>query len=245
MNKKEWVWLLIATILIIVSFRIEKSIYKDFPSSYEIIPFDLIEQPDGISCGPTSIQMVLKRYEYNHSLQEIRKTTKTDLYVKGDLQIGGTTPEYIEIALETFGVNSSLMVGDLDSLKWHISKNRPPIVLVRSGQKIWHYAVAIGYNEDSIILADPGCGKKITLSTKTFIEAWQFIGDLHGRDVSIKCWLCKGKGNYYEPLGVLGKCDICGGNGKIPDWLWLLVELGEAKGCMMVIPKEAFKQKKG
>jgi ABC-type bacteriocin/lantibiotic exporter with double-glycine peptidase domain len=131
---RGWKWLGIMAIMAIIAYQLKKASDRNYPNSYEIKDFGLFEQPDNISCGPSSVKMVLKHYGYVHSLDEVRKIARTDWYVKDDLEIGGTTPEFIERAMEYFGIKAILTTGNLEDIKWYVSQNRPPIALVRSGR---------------------------------------------------------------------------------------------------------------
>ena len=233
---KTWKWIIILGVFLAIIYQAEQLITKPFPLAYEIENFPLFAQSDGISCGPTSLRMLLKHYGKSLDLAEIRKQTKTDYYVKDDIEIGGTMPEYMEVALEHFGVSARLVTANVDKLKWYVSQDRPPVALVRSGDKYWHWVVIIGYIEDTIIIADPGGGKREVLPAKQFENAWNFTSDLSGRDLTKKCPICKGLGKMHTNLGPFGICDLCGGSGSLPDWYWILVELGEAKGYTIIVP---------
>lgn len=235
-----WKWMVVLAVLIGIAYQIDGLVTKNYPSKHEIKDFTMYDQPDGVSCGPTSAMMVLKHYGHKRTLDEIRKIARTDWYMKSGIEIGGTTPEYMVKALENFGVPAKLVVSDMNELRWYVSQNRSPIALVRSGKKTWHFVVVIGYTKDSIITADPSGAKREVLSNSVFEGAWKFESDLYGRDMTTKCPICGGDGTFSKWLGPLGKCDVCAGTGKLPDWWWLLIELGEAKGYMLIVPDKAF-----
>jgi hypothetical protein len=234
---KTWKWVLIIGVLVLAAYQIQRSLYRpSCPAKYEIENFPLFAQPDGVSCGPTSLKMLLKYYGQDHPLEEIRKHTKTDWYMEGDVEIGGTTPEYMEIALEHYGVEATMLTSDMDKLKWYVSQKRPPVAMVRSGDKTWHWVVVTGYTEDTIITSDPGGGEREILGATQFEKAWNFTSDLYGRDVTKSCPACGGDGQIVDWAGPFGICDVCGGNGKLPDWHSILIELGEAKGYILIVP---------
>jgi predicted double-glycine peptidase len=235
-KSKKWRWVVILAIFLGVTYQIQQFATGSFPPVYEIKNFPLFTQPDGISCGPSSLKMLLEHYGKPLNLDLIRKQTRTDYYIKDDIEIGGTTQEYMTAALEYFDVPATMMTADIDNLKWYVSQGRPPAALVRSGDKYWHWVVVIGYTEDTVITADPGGGKRKVLPTKQFENAWNFTSDLHGRDLTKKCLVCGGSGTINEYLGPFGICDLCGGLGKLPDWYWILVALGESRGYVIVVP---------
>ncbi|MDX1401545.1 MAG: C39 family peptidase, partial [Kiloniellales bacterium] len=236
---KAWKWLLIIAVMMFAAYQIgiQQQTYT-FPPSYEIEDFPLIAQPDQITCGPTSIAMVLKHYGLTRSVDEVKVKTKTEWFDIDGNKIGGTSPEYIKIAMNHFGVPSTLEKGDLAKLKYYISQNRPPIALVRSGKRTWHYVVVVGYTKNTIITADPGGGVREVLPLDDFMGAWEFSKDLYGRDMSVDCRVCGGDGKIWDNLGPLGVCDTCGGSGKVPDLFWILVAMGDANGYTIIVPKE-------
>jgi predicted double-glycine peptidase len=238
--KKSWVICMLC-LLLVISYHVGKSTSESFPISHEIKDFPLFAQPDSVSCGPSSLKMLLQKYGKNLKLEEIRKKTKTDYYVKDDVRIGGTTPKYMEIALNFFDVSAKMMTIDINDLKWYVSQNRPPVALVRSDDKYWHWIVVIGYTKDEIIMADPGGGKRKVLSIEKFENAWNFTSDLSGTNLTKNCPVCNGSGKINN-LGPFGICDWCGGSGRVPDWYWILVELGEVKGYIVIVPNEPFSE---
>jgi hypothetical protein len=182
--------------------------------------------------------MVLNYYGVKATVDDVVAVAKTRWYKKkGGTEIGGTTPEYVKIAFDKFGVRSLIERGaTLDKLKWYVSQGRPAVVLVRSGPNMWHYIVIIGYDNDNVITADPGGGERIVLSNATFMGAWKFTHDLDGKDTSIPCPCCHGAGSWCCWLGPLGLCDMCGGLGKLPDAMWFMMEMGEAQGRTIIVP---------
>lgn len=240
-NKKTvWKWIPLIAILILAAFEIERQLnfIPDYPKSHEIKNFPLYDQPDGITCGPTSLKMVLEHYGENCTIEELKKKAKTELFKFKGKEIGGTAPDQMKVALDHFGVPCKLMRADMDQLKQFVSEGRPPIALVRSSRQTWHWVVVIGYTENKIITADPAGGVREVLPDEDFEGAWKFTHDLYGRSMSVKCAACKGTGYYRKWLGPFGKCDICGGSKEMPDMFWILVELGEAEGYTIVVPKE-------
>ena len=136
------------------------------PSFYQIEDFNYLLQPDGITCGPTSAAMVLNRYGKDVSIDEVKAETKTQWFKRQDEAIGMTSPEYIPIAMKHFGLPASLKRGYINRLKCYVSQGKPCVVLLRSGEILWHYVVVVGYDENSVFVADPGSGhcEQINLS---------------------------------------------------------------------------------
>ena len=179
------------------------------PKSYSIENFPLIDQPDGITCGPTSVAMLLEKYGIKKTIDEVKKVTKTELFSHNGTKIGGTTPQNIELALNYFGVDSEMQYASLGKLKYYVSERRPPIVLLRSSEITWHFVVVIGYTEKNIEVADPGGGIRYSMPVDHFLGAWNFSTDMEGNDCS-------------STLG---------------NFLWFLMRVGEARENILIVPK--------
>jgi hypothetical protein len=238
-NKKfTWYhWLILCFLVGMVTYRI--GIYylqHNYPDECLIAKFPLFEQPDGVTCGPTAAKMVLKYYGKDIDLKEIRKKAKTDIYVKGNIEIGGTCPEYEEQAIEYFGIPCQLKTMTLNEVKWYVSKNKPVLIVIRSDKNMWHWVVVIGYTKNKMICADPG-GGLWRPDNDLFENAWKFTKDMEGVDCTVKCFACKGTGYYFEYLGPLGKCDLCGGGGELPDWHEIMVEWSGLQGNVGIVPR--------
>lgn len=238
-NQSAWKWIPLVLLLLFGAIRLEAWSNKvEYPSKFEIEKFPLHVQPDEITCGPTSLKMVLEHYGKVHSVDEIKKKTKTELFVYQGTKIGGTAPDQMKLGLSHFGVPCNLVHANMDQLRNYISQSKPCIVLVRSGKMLLHWIVAIGYDENNIIVANPSNGERNVLKNDIFENAWKFTHDLRGRDMSIKCPLCSGNGFWAEWMGPFGKCDACGGTGTTIDIFKMFVGLGEAQNYTVIFPKE-------
>ena len=236
---RNWKWFLLLSVMLLVAFRISKEFSVDYPSELELDNFQVYKQPDGVSCGPTSVRMVLNYYDKHHSLDEIRTQTKTDWIVNSNVEIGGTTVEYIEKALDHFEVPSDLSKGTVEDLKKYVARGTPPIILLRSGAgPYWHYVVVIGYTETEITIADPS-GRISSYEIPRFERAWGFTHNLYsGDNVTYKCFACGGDGRILDLPDPFGKCDICAGTGEIQDLYLVMMKLGEQGTFLLVAPKE-------
>ena len=96
--------------------------------------YSLLEQPDEITCGPTSATMVLKYYGIDANIDEVKKLTRTTWYTYKQKDYGMTAPVMISIALNHYGLNSVMKTGSIKRIKSVVSQNTPCIVLVRSGE---------------------------------------------------------------------------------------------------------------
>jgi hypothetical protein len=209
----------------------------NYPPQYEIEGFRFVEQPDHITCGPTSALMLLRRYGKEVELAEVQSQTKTKwLTYKGE-PIGLTSPDYISRAVSYFGVSAHLRHGDLSQLKYLVSQRKPVIVLLRSGKLTWHYVVVIGYTHETIITADPSGGYRDELPVKHFLGAWTFLTDMEGTGVVGDCPACRGTGHWlWFDFGPFSICEVCGGAGKQPDYAGAVVRTAEVYPYTMIIP---------
>jgi predicted double-glycine peptidase len=157
----------------------------EYPPSHTIQNFPTAQQPDGITCGPTSTTMVLQYYGKDVTLDQVKALTKTHWYGGSGKEVGMTSPDYIVRALKQYGFKAKLKNDNLDEVRYEISQNRPVIVLVRSGKNTWHYMVAIGYNEDKFVFSDPGFGQYLHIENKHFELAWNHDGNCYGEDYRI------------------------------------------------------------
>jgi len=210
--------------------------YKlEFPDHYLIDDFPLVEQPNQITCGPTSVYMTLLYYRKDVTLNEVITNTKTQWFSYKKNPIGMTEPFGIIQSLRNYGLNPAIQSGDIAWIKYYIGKNKPVIVLVRSGKKVWHYMVAIGYTENEIIFANPATGKEKTLTLDHFLGSWSFRTDLSGKFLGHQCFFCKGRGIFFIAGKPLMLCDVCGGKGEV-DHLVSFMKTCEVYPYTMIVP---------
>lgn len=181
---------IILAILAVIGISVatyKSDVFLNGPKTHTVENFPLVEQPDQITCGPTSALMLLKHYGNDTvTLDQVKSHSKTHWFDYGGDPIGMTAPDVLASALNKLGLPCEMMKGSVVHLKEMISKNRPPIVLVRSGEYTWHYVVAMGYNEESIIVADPGWGMRRTLKNEHFYGTWSFTTDMSGEEATDK-----------------------------------------------------------
>lgn len=230
--KKILPFLFILAALFISSYGV---VVRDFPEKHEIKDFDCLVQPDGITCGPTSTLMVLRRYGYDMELDDVKRHTRTHWFSYDGEPVGMTVPDYVVIGMRRIGLKVNLRRGDLRLLKHYVGQNRPCIVLLRSSYTTWHYVVVVGYTQHMILFADPGCGRVISVTTQQFIDAWNFTKDMDGCHVTAECRLCTGTGKWlkFPPID----CEFCGGTGRKPDLMCGIVKAADVRPYTMIVPE--------
>lgn len=197
-------------LVICVGFQIFQSDKSAHEEVHYIYDFPAFTQPDNITCGPTSTQMLLSWYGIDVDFNQIEKDCKTRWFSYQGDSFGLTMPDGIANCLTKNNIKSSVKRGSIENLKHYANNNRLPIVLLRSGPRYWHYVNIIGYDKDYIYISDPGCGKKYGMTIEHFIGAWSFKTDMCGKVCGDDCPICDG-GKYYGTW----TCDLCMGKGKL------------------------------
>jgi len=221
----------------------------EYPSSCEL-DFVFIEQPDQITCGPTSATMLLKSYGIDASLEDVKNKTKTEWFKYDGNSIGMTSPEYIPIALKSYGLSARKTRGSLRKVKSLVSQGKPVIVLLRSGLKTWHYVAVIGYDRmptpdpdeyiELVVVADPGYGARRQMTAEVFMGSWDFSTNMKGKSMEQKCGVCKGTGKWTESnFGPLSSCEMCSGTGVGTDVLVELLRAAEVYPQTMIVPSRS------
>jgi hypothetical protein len=209
------------------------------PVGVLIANFPVMRQPDAISCGPTCCSMLLHYYGMAVGVNQLKEIAGTKLFKMGEDEVGFTWPSKVQKSLTTYGLANTMKTeADLQDVVQSVEENRPPIVLVRSSRKTWHYTVVIGHRAGRLFkLADP-LGYTYWLPAGTFQDAWAFDGDLRGNPIYRKdCKMCLGKGK----VGLL-KCLVCGGDGHLPDMYRSIVQtnlIERVKTNTMISPNQS------
>lgn len=181
---------IILAILAVIGISIatyHSPVFNEFPKNYTTTNFPLIKQPDQITCGPTSALMLLKYYgQDNYQLNDVKIQSKTHWFNYNGNPIGMTAPDVLTSALNRLGLSCKMIQGNMSKLKYFVSQNRLPIVLLRSGEYTWHYVVVIGYNQEIISIADPGWGKISKLKEDYFEKSWEFTSHMDGKEATDK-----------------------------------------------------------
>ena len=176
---RPWLKLITLTILLSIIYiygKLEQSHSKE-----HTIPFDIkIAQPDQITCGPVSVMMLINHYGNKEvTLNQIKLHTKTVWFNYHGTDFGMTSPNYISVALDKYGIHNRIRRGNLDVLKHYICLNKPCIILVRTGQFLWHYVVVVGYTEEKILIYDTN-GTSYYVDNERFLKFWSWESDMDG-----------------------------------------------------------------
>jgi len=233
---KKYVLPLILLILLGGLFSFQKLSQTPAPPKHTIVGFEnyVMEQPDGITCGPTSATMLLHYYSKDVTLDEVKKEALTEwIRFKDGTNFGMTAPDALRVAIHKKGVEARVRRGNIGELKRYVSQNKPVIVLVRSSNTTWHYCVVVGYNEDEVMLADPGYGFIRAINTDRFINCWKFTHDMNGNKCNFECPACGGSGKYF---GII-QCDICSGKGTL-DPMVLALRAADIHSNTMIVPEK-------
>jgi len=180
LDRKDWTILsiLFSGIFIVYLCGVEE---RTHPDEYVIEFNSPLKQPDHITCGPTSAAMILCHYGKRVSPDEVKRLTKTVWFTQDGKDFGMTSPDYLPIAMNFLGVPAALRYGDLDVLKHYVAENKLCIVLVRSGEMLWHYIIVYGFTLDKLKIADPGSGTLYKMNEKTFMGCWSWRTDMGGK----------------------------------------------------------------
>ena len=178
-----------------------------YPKEYQIEKFRVIKQTDGITCGPACCAMVLNHYDKKVTVDQVKERTATSWFSYEGKEIGMTAPEFIPLAMDSFGVSVEKTRGSIQSLRYYVSQDKPVIILLRSTATTWHYIVVIGYTEEKVIYAEPDGGGKIKeMDWNKFEGAWKFTSDMLGNELE-------------------------------SDWLYFMIKFAGVKGYTMFVPK--------
>jgi ABC-type bacteriocin/lantibiotic exporter with double-glycine peptidase domain len=175
--------------------------------------------------------MVLKYYGINVNWNDLEDMVLVSAQYRGE-RVGFSTPQGVASGLRKNGLRCNIKRGSINSLKYHISGGNPAIVLLRTGTQMWHWVVVIGYDTESICLADPYTGTREWLNKKVFESSWGFESDMDGESVGTLCSWCNGKKKKF-----FFTCDLCFGKGYIDPYKDALRSAG-VYSYTYVLPKK-------
>ena len=144
----------------------------------EEIGYCFVRQETLNSCGPASVQMVLKYLDVSPlpSQSELASEMNTTVYEY-------TYRTFMHIPFVKRGFEkylSTFLSRDferaLDNLKGNVSKNFPVIILTWYGaqHKVGHYRIVTGYNSTGIFVHDPTMGPNIFFNNTILRDLWYY-----------------------------------------------------------------------
>jgi len=118
-------------------------------------------------CGPAVLQMMLHFY----GLDEKQEMVAARVFDEKEKVMKLSEMVFYP---QSKGLKSYSFKGNLNDLKELISKGVPVVVFQKASKEIdkGHYRLVVGYQKDSIVLADPLLGKNIFVKEKDFLELW-------------------------------------------------------------------------
>lgn len=147
-----------------------------------------LKQKDEISCGPTSIEMVLRYFGMDQTFEEIAKVSQ---YKK---KIGLSNKDLVT-TLANFGLKTKEITNATWGTLKKISENKNNIVIVswmKNGY-IGHFSVVQQVTENKIIIADPQDGKNETMEKIVFMRLWMDYDEMwypkKNTDIQLR-WMC-------------------------------------------------------
>ena len=120
-----------------------------------------IRQRDQSDCGVACLATLFKYYEGEASLEKLRELSGTSKQ--------GTTLMGLFQAANQLGINAEGFEADIDHLK---KLNDPVILHVIIDNKLQHYIIVYGYENEQFIINDPAKGVSI-LHEKELASIWQ------------------------------------------------------------------------
>ncbi|KZX17429.1 cysteine peptidase family C39 domain-containing protein [Methanobrevibacter filiformis] len=161
--------------LVVVNYKKLKRIKvtKKYFDSYYMreLKMNFLRQPDGVTCGPTSLKISFSYYKLDYSIKTLRKLCKTNR--------DGTTPGNLTAAANKANKKFVLIEEDYENFNQiikHIDNKHPLIIQLQTTKKLGysgsygHYIVVAGYNKltKQLKIADPlGSVRWVKLSIVT------------------------------------------------------------------------------
>ncbi len=126
------------------------------------------KQDTNYSCGPTSVQMILRYFRIVNSENDLIKKLKTEN------QKGTSQKKIIEIFQKNHLFCYTNNNSSIEEIKNFLKRKLPVLVnYVDKEKKEGHFAVIIGIKEEKIILNDPWYGEDFEIDISEFKNRWR------------------------------------------------------------------------
>ncbi len=154
-------------------------------------------QENDDDCGPTAVRSVVQFHQKaDPGIGRCRKAVFTDFTPV----LPGSPVTGLVTGFRGFTMPSGIKIGvtrefslpcaerrkcSADDLRRAINQGQPPIVLVRSGDKLLHWLIVVGYSDAGFTVLDPGDGKEHAVKEAHLVKSWNLDGDYeNGGDYS-------------------------------------------------------------
>jgi hypothetical protein len=136
------------------------------PAAAIDVPF--LPQTDAL-CGGAATAMVFRYWGDAHAdVQEFAPLV--------DRRAGGILNDALVDAVRRRGWRAGRIEGSVDSLRAHLANGQPVIVLVPDRGNRFHYVVALGANDEHVVVHDPSWGPSRTIARADFERSWRAAG---------------------------------------------------------------------
>ncbi|WP_350343157.1 C39 family peptidase [Proteinivorax tanatarense] len=146
------IWFILSTVINAYLMTLPKPFYKkrEYPVSYQIKRKNKIDIQNKYECAAFSTAYVLRHFGIDADGFGIYKNfpSKTEL--------GLVYPKGIRTYLKQCGFKTSYYKGNVDSLKYHVSKGNPVIVFIKTSknENTLHFVPITGYDKNYFYIAE-------------------------------------------------------------------------------------------
>lgn len=147
----------------------------------KLLPFPLFRQSTPNDCGVTATQMILAWAGIDVRADRLREEV-------GQTEELGTPPQGIMQALDNHAIKYHQGTMSKTHLKQAIDRGHPVLLVLQAWPEEvpidWsafsdhgHYAIAIGYDQNGVIFADPSSIHRTFLGFEELEQRWHDVGD--------------------------------------------------------------------
>ncbi len=128
-------------------------------------------------CGPAAVAMVMQYWAREQPGLDVTPAERINQTLPS-FSKKGLAGRKLQLYLEEHGFDAYVFNGELDDLRQHLLKGRPVIVCLgpKGPREPLHYTVAVGIDEQAVLLNDPARGKLVREDRERFRTAWKATG---------------------------------------------------------------------